>query len=170
MTRERQVAAVSGWVMVPVLLAGLLGSLFGPDHRRTNPHAVLGHRRSHRAGHLRLPAHRPVRRQPERGQGAAAVREIRRHARSAGPALREPALSQAPHLAARPQLRERQAEGQRPRRQSDRDCRRRRLEGRRHGRGRVRGGRLRELRPRAERVGAAQHGDQLPVRRARRRR
>ena len=28
MTRERQVAAVSGWVMVPVLLAGLLGSLF----------------------------------------------------------------------------------------------------------------------------------------------
>ena len=48
-------------------------------------------------------------------------------------------------------------------------ARRGRLEGRRHGRGALRSGQLRELRPRAERVGAAQHGDQLPVRRARRR-
>ena len=74
-----------------------------------------------------------------------------------------------PAVAARAQLRERQAEGERPRRQSDRDRRRRRLAHRRDGRGRVQRRRLRALRARADRGGGAHPGDDLPVRRARRR-
>ena len=59
-----------------------------------------------------------------------------------------------------------QAQGQRPRRQPDRDRRGRRVAGHRHRRGPVRGRRLRELRPRPGRVRPAQPGDDAPVRRA----
>ena len=63
----------------------------------------------------------------------------------------ESADNPAAAVAARPQLRKRQAEGQRPRRQPDRDRRRRRLAHRRHVRGGLQRRRLRALRARAER-------------------
>ena len=58
-----------------------------------------------------------------------------------------------------------EAQGQRPRWQPDRDRRGRRLAGGRHRRGGLRGRQLRELRPRPERVGPAQPGHRLPLRR-----
>ena len=58
-------------------------------------------------------------------------------------------------------------EGQRHRRQPDRDRGRRGLAGGGHRRGRLRGGRLRELRASPERGGPAQPGHALPLRRAR---
>ena len=90
--------------------------------------------------------------------------------KTAGPALGEPVLHQEAHLAAHPQLREHAPEGQRQRGQPDRDCRGRRVAGRRHRRSGVRGRRLQQLRQGAERGGAAQPGDELHLRRARRRR
>ena len=90
------------------------------------------------------------------------------HGQAAGPALGEPALHEEADLAADPQLRERAPEGQRQRRQSDRDCRGRRLARRRHRGSGVRGRRLQQLREGPDRSGAAQPGDQLHVRRPRR--
>ena len=91
------------------------------------------------------------------------------HRQDARAALGEPVLHEEADLAARAQLRERAAEGQRQRRQPDRDRRGRRLAGRRHRGSGLRGGRLQQLREGAERIGAAQPGDELHLRRARRR-
>ena len=85
------------------------------------------------------------------------------------PGLRwtNPFYTKRQRLAAGAELRERAAQGQRPRRQPDRDRGGGGLAGRRHGRGAVRRGRLRELRARPERVRAAEPGDALSLRRAR---
>ena len=169
MIREREYAAMSGWTALVVLLAAAALSLW-----QMVANIKVGQRRAHRGvGHRRgvfvASADWPVHGQPERRQGAAVVWPLHRHGQDAGPALRQPALRQEAHLDARAQLRKRPPEGERPRRQPDRDRRGGGVEGRRHGRGALRGGQLRELRPRADRIRPAQHGDQLSLRRARRR-
>ena len=124
--------------------------------RRVRGRVDRGLRRLRRALHGRA----------ERGPGAAALRRLPRHRQGAGAALREPLLHQEADLAARAQLRERAAQGQRHGRQPDRDRGDRGLARRRHRRGRLRGGRLRELREGPDRVRRAQPGDALPLRRA----
>ena len=92
----------------------------------------------------------------------------RGHRQDAGPALGAAAHDDAERVAAHPQLRELAPQGERPRRQPDRDRRGRGVARRRHRGGAVRGRRLRELRARPERGGAAQPRHQLSLRRARR--
>ena len=122
----------------------------------------------HRAGELRRSV-RDVRRQPERGEGVAALRELPRDGPRAGTPVGQPVFHQAVDLPPGPELRERAAQGQRPGRQPDRDRRRGGLEGGRHRRGALPRRRLQGLRPHPERVGAPEHGAELPVRPARRR-
>ncbi len=169
MIRERERAAMSGVVIVFVLFAVLLASVYGfvtGIRARSRPVIIFSVATFvssvlPRAGH--------VQRQPERGPRPPAVRqEVRRHGEDARPAVGQSVLHEAARVAAHPQLRDRASEGERSRRQPDRDRRGRRLARCRHGGSVLRGRRLQQLRPRAERSGAAQSGDELSVRRARR--
>ena len=168
MIREREYNGLPG---IPVLIALLLverawcGRSSRPSEAET-PVGIVARQR--RPGVRHVPAVRAVHGAPEPGQGAAAVRPVPRHREGAGAALGEPASDEEGGVAARAQLRELAPQGQRQRRQPDRDRRGRGVEGRRNRRGRVRSGRLRELRARAERIGAAQSRDELSLRRARR--
>ena len=113
------------------------------------------------------PAGRGLRGEPERGARAAILRALRGHGPRPGPALGQSVLHEAPDLAAGAQLRDRALQGERHRRQPDRDGGGRGLEGGRYRRGDLRGGRLRQLRARPERVGGPQPGDPLSLRHAR---
>ena len=139
------------------------------------PAGEAGRRRRDRRDHPHRPRlHRRLRRlrrahpgQPQRGPRPRLRRPLRRHRARAGPPLGQPVHRRTEDLGPRPQLRDREAQGQRPRRQPDRDRGDRRLEGHRHRRGALRGRRLRELRPGPGRVGAAEPGHDPPVRRPR---
>ena len=170
MIREREYAALPGLPIAcccssrfGLLIYAFVNGVDGPSPR---------YRRSGLSLALVLNAFlfdRPLRRQPERGPACcSSSATTRAPSRTPGPALGEPALHEEAHLAAHPQLRERAPEGQRQRRQSDRDRRGRRLAGGGHRGSGVRGGRLQQLRQGADRGGAPQPGDQLHVRRARR--
>ena len=168
MTRENEFAAVSGWLVVFLLIAAVAASVWllisgiRGDHLvwiilafvALTVEAVL-------AGGLFVV-------NPNEAKVLQLFGKYVGTARQPGLRFANPFYTKRRVVAARAELRERPAEGERPGRQPDRDRGRRGLEGRGHGRGHLRGGRLRELRARAERVGAAQPGDELPVRRARR--
>ena len=174
MSQEREVRGVSGVAMVFLLPA--------PRRWLGRRHWVLReHGRRCRGVRMGRPAVGPsapgnprfprglYRGRPQRGSGRHAVRRLQGLDQGARILVGESAHDSPTRLAARPQLRKRQAEGQRPRRQPDRNRRGRRVAHRRHVRGRVQRGRLRALRARAERVGRAHPGDHVPLRFARRR-
>ena len=170
MIREVERKAGNGLVVHRPLPARGLALGWGLVVATPRPERRAQRRVQPRLGVLGPGPDRLLRRAAQRGQGAAAVRQLRRHGegrRACGGSTRSTRKQR--DLAARPQLRDRQAQGERPRRQPDRDRRGRGVAGRGHRRGDVRGGRLRELRPRAERVGAARTcAIEYPVRRARR--
>ncbi len=114
------------------------------------PSASIDHRVEPCAHWIDPAAHGPLRGQPERRQGAAVLRRLRRHRQAPRTALGEPALHEEADFAARPKLRELASQGQRQRGQSDRDRCGRRVAGRRHGGSGLRGGRLQELRQGAD--------------------
>ncbi len=167
MIRERAAATLPGLLVLLVgllalgfLIYALVTQAFGDS-----PGILITAVAPHPRRVLRAP--RRLRRQSERGPRPAVLRRLRRHGEDAGTALGQPVLHEEAHLAARAQLREHQAQGQRPRGQPDRDRRRRRLARRRHRRGGLRGRRLSELREGADRGRGAQPRDELQVRRAR---
>ena len=168
MIRERERQVMNGAVVLAAGVAGLFATVAWFIYAIRTRQAGTCRRQRPAAAGQHHGARGSLHRRPQRGAGAAAVRRLRRHRPDARTALGEPALHQAQGLDPRPQLRVGQAQGQRHRRQPDRDCRGRGVARRRHGRSRLRGGRLQQLRARAERVGAAQPGDQLRLRRARR--
>ena len=141
MIREREVRAVPGGPVALVLIAvgvGLIVTIFANIKA---PWVVIscavGIERRRRADGGAV--HRPA----ERGRRCFSS-SADTSARSSEPGLRwaNPFYTKRKISAAHPQLREQPAQGQRPRRQPDRDRGRRRLARRRHGRGGVRGGRL----------------------------
>ena len=75
---------------------------------------------------------RPLHGGAEPGPGPDALRRLPRHRAAAGPALGESVLRQEGDLAPGAELRDRASEGERRRRQSDRDRRGRGVAGRRH--------------------------------------
>ncbi len=123
------------------------------------------HRRD--AAHHLVPGG-PLHAAAEPGGEPAPLRQLPRHRPRARPALGEPVLQQDQGLGPRAQLQQREAEGQRPARQPDRDRRDGRLAGRRHGARELRRRELRGLRADAGRVGAAPPGAQLRIRQPRR--
>ena len=170
MIRERELGTLPGLPMALlffVVLCGLVYTLIsGAAERLGRP----DRRAEHRDPARRAALHGSLRRQSQRRPCAAAVRRLRRHGEDAGAALGQPPLHQAAHLAARAELRERPAEGERPRRQPDRDCRCRGVEGRRYGGSGLPRGRLPELREGADRGGRSEPCHELHLRRSSRRR
>ena len=133
------------------------------DRGADRPHGCLRRRDRDRVARVR----RPDRGEPERGPGARPVRQLQGKPAPTGLLVGEPVYGPPQDLRSCAQLRERQAQGERPRRQPDRDRRCRGVAGDRYGGSSLRGGRLRELRPGAVRVGPAEPGDIVPIRRSR---
>ena len=169
MLQEKVVKGWSGWVMVGVLLAALAGSIVVLASSSDVPGNRLADRG--RGGGARARRRRLVRlhgRAAEYRARRAAVRQLPGLDQDAGLLVGESADDAPARLAQGAQLRERQAEGQRPHRQSDRNRRDRRLARGRDRRSRVPGRRLRALRARPDGIGRPESRDELPVRRARR--
>ena len=132
MIREREYGAVSGLAALVVLLAQPRVLPVAADPRDPGSPRPAHHCLRHR---LRLLAAFLLTGLFVVNPNEAKVLQLFGPCRhGTGPALRQPAVSQAHDLTARAQFRRRQAEGQRPRRKSDRSCGRRRLEGRRQPR------------------------------------
>ena len=167
MQLEKEVQGLPGWLMVVVLLAVALGSAWffvQGVQQEAGLSIVLAILVLLADLALLVRAHRG---QSQHGQGRHAVRRLQGLDQEAGLLVGESALDSPRNLAARPQFRKRQAEGQRSRRQPDRNRGRHRVAGGGDLRSCLQRGRLRELRARPDRVGAARHGHELPVRRAR---
>ena len=107
MTRERQVQAVSGWVVLPIVLAGLLAALavLITGARTATPSWVVGGAISMVFFAFLLGGLFVV--NPNEAKVLQLFGEVRRHGARAGAALGESVLHEAPRVAARPQLRER---------------------------------------------------------------
>ena len=168
MIRERKFDAVPGLPMLLLFLAALVLFVLGIRQGGQRGVGAVGPRLGAGAAAHGLSLCRLVRRESERGKGPAAVRRLRRDGAHSRAALGESLLHEEADFAARAQLRERAPQGQRQRRQPDRNRRRRRLAGRRHGGGRLPGGRLQQLREGAERIGAAEPRHELHLRHPRR--
>ena len=159
MIREQARSTISGWFVVAIALVLLLAGAAGlyVSAQADLPRQAV-------ASALLLPVAIFLllglfTREPERGERAAALRRLRGTVQGARPAVGQPVLTKRRLSLRVRNFESAQAEGERQRRQPDRDRGHRRVARRRHGRGRVRGGQLRELRPGPERVGAAQPGD-----------
>ena len=169
MIREKQRSVSSGWGILFVLLAIDLVALFGIylSVEADNPAGIITSIIV--AVLAALLYARPVHRQPERGQGPAVVRRLQGDGQGRGASLGESALLEEAGLTPHPELRERQAEGQRQRGQPDRNRRRGRLARGRHRGSGLRGARLRELPARADGIGRPQPRHELYLRHPRRR-
>ena len=153
MLQEKTIKGFAGWLMIValVLLTILFGYLFVDSARNSQPELAVAALVAMAVTLVCMGGFTVV--NPNEARSDRAVRNLQGHGQGAGLLVGQSADAQAEGFAAHSQLRERQAEGQRPGRQPDRDRRGGGLAGGRDGGGDVRGGRLRALRPRAERVG-----------------
>ena len=120
----RRSRSLAGWRCCGLARSRAVVSFVVNEHQQ-DPQPYIGAVRA-RAGRHPL-ARGLLRRRPERGPRPDVLRQVHRHGEDVRPALGEPVHQQERGLAARPQLRDREDQGQRHRRQPDRDRRRRRL-------------------------------------------
>ena len=142
-----------------------------PARRRGDPGRPAdgcdpGRVRRRRAGRDLVPG-RSLHAAAEPGGAAALLRQLPRHRSRERPALGQSVLRQGQDLGAGAQLQQREAQGQRPARQPDRDRRHRRLARRRHRARHLRRRELRGLCADPGRIGAAPPGAQLRLRQPR---